>query len=145
MPVLRGPVADDGCLVSVIIGWSYSRVLELRRAHRPVPAPVEATALIDTGAEVTCLNRRLIEELDLPDGGIVAANTPALQGMTFAFTHDASLSILHPAGDHLMVRNLTVLDLDLDLLGYQAVLGRDVLSRCKFLFDGIGQSYTLKY
>jgi hypothetical protein len=76
------------------------------------------------------------------------ANLPAHGGLTFAATHDASVMVLHPTGktrDHLAVLNLSVLELSLGSLGYQAILGRDVLARCRFLYDGPSDAFRLTY
>jgi hypothetical protein len=113
-----------------------------------VPARVEAIALLDTGAEVTCLGPKLIEDLSLPYDGPVLANAPALSGATFASQYDASLTILHPSGDsraHLEIGELSVLELPLYSIGYQAIIGRDALSRSRLLYNGIQSRFALKY
>ena len=139
MPVLTGPLQDDGPLVEVVLGWSASRARQLRAALRPVPPPLQTRALLDTGAETTCIDASLIQQLGLPFGGTAPVNLPAHGGFTFSSVHDASITILHPSGrarDHLAVLDLSVLELDLAALGYQALLGRDLLARCRFVYDG---------
>jgi len=148
MPIIKGLVTEEGGLVTVSLGWSRARVRKLRREHRRVPARLEAIALLDTGAEVTCLDSRLIEELELPFDGVVLAKAPALGDVTFSAKYAASLTIIHTSGrtdDHLVINDIAILELPLDLIGYQAVIGRDVLSRCLFLYNGIGERFALKY
>ena len=148
MPVLRGQLQNEGALVEVLLGWSAARAQQLRAALRPVPPPLQTRALLDTGAEVTCVDTSLIQQLGLPFGGTVPANLPAHGGLTFTALHNASLIILHPSGqtrDHLAVVNLSVLELSLAPLGYRALIGRDVMTRCRFLYDGPRNSFRLTY
>ena len=68
--------------------------------------------------------------------------------MTLAALHDASITIIHPSGnarDNLFVRNLSVLELSLASFGYEALIGRDVLAVCYFLYRGPRKSFRLAY
>jgi hypothetical protein len=148
MPVLRGFLQPEGALVEILLGWSAAGARQQRVALRPVPPPVQARGLLDTGAEITCVDGTLIQQLGLPFSGTVAANLPAHGGLTFASLHDASMTVLHPSGksrDNLVVLNVTVLDISVSSLGYQALLGRDVLARCGFLYDGPNNEFRLGY
>ena len=148
MPVLRGTLQDEGALVEVLLGWSAAGGQQLRAALRPIAPAVEATALLDTGAEMTCVDASLIQQLGLPLGGMAPANLPAHGGLTFAAMHDASLTILHPSRktrNHLAVLDMSVLELPLTPLGYQVLIGRDILARCRFLFDGPKNTFSLTY
>ena len=148
MPDLPGALSADGALVDVRIGWSDPTARALRSALRPVPPPVDARALIDSGAESSCVDPALILALGLPVGGFALANVPAHGGLAFATQHDAALTILHPSGDarlNLALGNLLVVELAIGVLGYQALLGRDVLAGCRFLFDGPAGTFELSY
>jgi hypothetical protein len=90
----------------------------------------------------------LVGQLGLPFGGTAPVNLPAHGGLTFSILHDAGVTILHPSGrtqDHMAVLDLSVLELDLAALGYQALLGRDVLAQCRFVYDGPKGSFQLRY
>ena len=69
MPVLRDILGPDGALIDVLLGWSERRARQLRLALRPVPPPGSARALLDTGAEMTCVDAGLIRTLSLPFSG----------------------------------------------------------------------------
>ena len=58
MPVINGALDAQGALVDVLVGWGEARARQLRLALRPVPPPVSARAVIDTGAEISCIDRR---------------------------------------------------------------------------------------
>ena len=148
MPIIKGIITEEGGLVRVSIGWSSTAARNLRLARRAVPVRLEAKALIDTGAEVTCLDPRLIEELELPYEGPVLANVPALEGVSFASQYAGSLTILHPSGrqlDHFKLTDVPMLELPLHVFGYQMIIGRDVLKECMLFYNGVGQRFSLKY
>jgi hypothetical protein len=68
--------------------------------------------------------------------------------LTFGSQHDTALTILHASGnakDHLVIGDLLVLEVPLTVLGYQALVGRDVLARCRFLSHGPGGRFRLTY
>lgn len=148
MPRLTLPVESAGALVEVAIGWSRGAVRTARHSGRPIPPAIHGHALIDTGADTSCLDAALIQQLGLPFGGLSMVNVPALGGVTFAPTHDVSLTVLHPSGNHaldLVLSDLLVFDLDLGALGYQVLLGRDMLAWCRLLYDGPASRFQLRY
>jgi hypothetical protein len=148
MPTLKGAVGADGGLVEILLGPSASAVGALRAALRPIPSAIAARALLDTGAELTCVDSSLIHALALPLSGIVLANLPAHGGLTAGVLRDAALTIVHPSGNpqaNFVLRNHTVLEVSLGSLGYQCLLGRDVLRRCRFLYDGPRNQFRLRY
>jgi hypothetical protein len=148
MPVLTAALAAEGAIVSVLVGLSAASAQALRNSLRPVPSPASTKAMIDTGAEVTCVNSALVQSLGLAFGGTVLANLPAHGGVTVGALHDANLTVLHPSGnarDNLVVQNLTVLELPLASLGYEVLLGRDVLAGCRFFYHGPRGRFQLAY
>lgn len=148
MPTLTEALAPERPLVDVLVGPSASQVQKLRSALRPIPAPVGSRALLDTGAEITCIDTALIHHANLPIHGTTLANVPALGGMSVSLLYDASLTVVHPAGDpadNLIIRNLPVLDVALAALGYQVLIGRDVLAKCRFLYNGPKNRFRLSY
>lgn len=148
MPILTGNLIPEGALVDVLVGLSQSTVHGLRTALQPVPPPINTHALLDTGAEITCFDSALIQSLGLPSSGMVPAFVPALGGLGFAQLHDASLTIVHPSGNpwiNLVIRDLTIMDVSLASLGYQVLIGRDVLAKCAFLYHGLKNRFRLSY
>jgi hypothetical protein len=148
MPVLIAPLQPDGALVDVLVGLSGSSVQSVRAALRPVPSPLTSRALLDTGAEMTCIDVSLVQALGLPFAGTTLANLPAHGGLVVTILRDISLTVVHPSGhprNHLAMRNLKVLEVSLTFLGYQVVIGRDVLAACRFLYNGPGNRFRLAY
>lgn len=135
MPTLSAALAPEGAMLDVVIGLSVSSIQTLRTALRPVPPSIPARAVIDTGAEISCLDSALVQALNLPFAGTVLTNLPAL-------------TIVHPSGNarsNLTVGNLSALELPLSYLGYQVLIGRDVLAGCRLFYNGPGYQFHLGY
>jgi hypothetical protein len=148
VPVLKGILQPEGAIIEVQIGWSAGQIRQLRQAHRPVPPALDTRALVDTGAEITCVDGALLQQLGLPLAQLALANVPALGGLRVGAHYHAGIVVPHPTGGpgmHLAVENLLILEVPLAGLGYQALIGRDLLNRCDFLYSGRRQGFTLMY
>jgi hypothetical protein len=138
----------DGAIVPVRVGISGPDKQTLRAANRPIPQPVETTALLDTGAEVTCVDPAVLARLPLPSVGFTPVNLPAAGGLTGGGRFAGSLVLPHPSGrrrDNFEVSYLSLTELLLGVLGYEVIIGRDVLALCVFRFDGPALTFTLDY
>jgi hypothetical protein len=148
MPILIGTIESEGALVDVLVGLSRTEVRRLRQAARPIQTPVTLRALLDTGAECTCIDLHAAAPLVLPFGGITLVNAPALGGLQACAEHDASLTVLHPSGnpaDNWVIADLSLADRPLGALGYQVLIGRDILALAAFLYNGKAGTFTLDY
>jgi hypothetical protein len=148
VPVLKGVLQAEGAILDVQVCWSASQARQLRQAHRPVPPALDARALVDTGAEITCLDGLLIQQLGLPLAQLALANVPAVGGLRLGAHYHAGMVLVHPsggAGMDLVVQNLLILEVPLAGLGYHALIGRDVLARCDFLYSGRRQRFSFMY
>jgi hypothetical protein len=148
MPVITGVIRAEGAMVPVLIGWSNRRALQLRLALKPVPQPVRSRGILDSGAEQTCVDLAFVRSLGLPFRGVSLINLPAHGGTAIASITDASLTILHPSGnprDHFVLRHLPVLELSLAPTGYDVLIGRDVLAKLRFQYNGPRNRFRLIY
>ncbi len=149
MPTITDVIGSDGAIVRVEVGVSHTFRRNLQAAGRPVPQPVTLTAILDTGAEMTCIDPRVSRRLQLvsaPDFG--AINVPSVGGLTFQTVTNVRLTILHPSGnppDHLTVHDLPVAELPLGVFRIDVLIGRDVLALCRFDYDGPAGLFALAY
>jgi hypothetical protein len=126
-------VGTDGLLV--LVGLPFAEVQRLRAAGSPVPPPVAADALIDSGSDVTVLDPAVLAPLvasGLPVRRTVFVNSPALGGVAPLFEYEVGLTVAaDPAVPKfgLTIRTLPVVERQLGALGYQAPIGRDVLEQ----------------
>ncbi|MBL8792432.1 MAG: hypothetical protein JNM56_00865 [Planctomycetia bacterium] len=148
MPVLTSPIEFEGALVDVLIGFSSTQIGLLRAASKPIPPPIAVRALIDTGAESTCFDPAILRPMNLPLNNVVPANMPAAGGFQLASTYSAGLTILHPSGDpnrHWVLKTALLLEMPLGVLGYQGLIGRDVLALSRLHYDGPARQFELDY
>jgi hypothetical protein len=151
MHTLNAPIGADGILLDILVGHANANVLLLRRSGRPIPAAVALRALVDTGAEISCVDQQALAPLvaqGLQLGRIVLANLPAAGGLSPTREFVVSLTLLHPSNDpraNLVLRNQPVMEQSLGSLGYQALIGRDVLDRCLHWHNGPDKLFTLVY
>jgi hypothetical protein len=63
MPQLTGTLLPEGAIVDVLVGLARADIQTLRQSLRPIPQPMPLRALIDSGAQVTCLDPSIIRGL----------------------------------------------------------------------------------
>jgi hypothetical protein len=148
MPYLNGPILPRGAVVNLRIEVSAPRALVLRNAGQTLPPPVNLRGLIDTGADVTCIDINHVPFLAQQIPAVALVGAPA-GGWTIGLQYDASLTVLHPQGGrraNLTLSSIPIVDLALaPFLGYEAVVGRDVLERCLLIYEGQTSRFTLGY
>ncbi len=138
----------DGMIVPVRIGVGHQELIRLRRAHQAVPQAATFDALVDTGAQISCIDSAILKGLGLPLFGVTPVNMPALGGLSAAVQYAASLTLVHPSSlpaDELVVTDIPLTEVDLGVLGYQVLLGRDVLRLCSLRVDGPNSTYSIDY
>src|SRR5262245_58267180 len=148
MPILTLSLSPRGALLPILIRLSDPDIRVLRAALRPIPQPITATGLIDTGADMTGVDAGLIQRLSPLTGGMTLANLPAHGGLSPAFQYNLGVTILHPSGnaqDNLPFRDMQVLELPLAQLGFEVLVGRDMLAHCNFLYQGPLGRFELSY
>jgi predicted aspartyl protease len=119
-----------------LICVSDPRQEALKKAGRPVPIPISVRALVDTGASCTCIDPAIIKRLGLSPIGKTQVHTPSTQGTAHGCnTYDASLVIRGQSGN-LSIGTLAVVETGLNYQGFDAILGRNVLSRCMLFYNG---------
>jgi hypothetical protein len=148
MPVVSKDLDETGALLEITVGWSAKDAVTQHGLGLPIPSPRQAIALVDTGAEITCIDAELSRQLQLPLEGFTPANLPAMGGLSINQLFSASLTFMHPSGkqrNYLRLREVTVMELGLEGMPFQALLGRDFLSRCRFVYDGPRNRFRVTY
>ena len=151
MNTIHSTLDADGAVIDLLIGLAAVYINQLRRAGSPVPSPIPVRALLDTGAEMTCVDPAvlapLIRAASLRPTRTLYSNVPAAGGLNFVSEYAVGITIIHPDDPraNLVFRNHPVLEQSLGPLPYQALLGRDVLARCLLVYDGPSSAFTLAY
>ena len=80
MPSFTCQVANlrrTGPVCQVRIGVSQAKADLLKQQNKPIPAPAEITALIDTGGSGTAVKPEVIRQLQLTPRGVTNIATPS--------------------------------------------------------------------
>jgi len=132
-------LTPGGPIVNALVGVSEARRAALTSAGQAIPPLVQIRGLIDTGASCTCVDPSVITALSLPPTGSVSMLTPSTGATPHATAqYDAAL-IIPPsqAGQlPLVFQTIPIVGSDLKAQGIDALLGRDILSRCVLLYNG---------
>jgi hypothetical protein len=149
MPIIRGRSSRvGGAVVRVRLHWSRKRLRARHAAGLAAPPPVELDALLDTGAQVTCVDPALVTRVGLPIAGGGLVNMPAAGGLNVYRDYAASVAVLHPGGgraDELVIHDLPVTATPLTAFGFQMLIGRDILARCRLVYNGPARRFSLGY
>jgi predicted aspartyl protease len=128
-----GPVVQ----VNLTIGTAVEEAL--RRANQNIPAPVQALAMIDTGATGTVVRDDIIAPLNLNPVGVALINTPS---STNVQCYEYLVRIAFPNN---VVIETVAIAAPLRNQHIQCLIGRDVLQRGVFIYTGYVQTFTLSF
>ncbi len=143
MAFLTLPIDPAGYLVEVLIGLNGRATLALVSTGKPVLPPVRATAILDSGSNVTCVAGTVLQQLGL--SSIQSATTQTVAGSHPVRLFQVSLSVLGPAGLMFTLEDLTVIELVSPNEDADVLLGRDVLAHGVLIIHGPGKNFTLTF
>lgn len=147
MPSLIFPVAKDGPVLELVVSVSRSRRYVLTRFQSLVPEPIVVRALIDTGATFSCLDSAVFKRLSLSSKGTIPILTPTTGASPQPLNrYDVDLKCLTtPLENLFLFEDFPVLEAPLAAQGIQALIGRDILERCLFVYDGPANTFSLSF
>lgn len=146
MAQLTFSATQAGLLVPVWIGLDGLTTKALHTAGRPIPPPVQARGLLDTGSNVTAVGSWVLQQLALPVASTTATQTVAGPVIVRLFT--VSLSITDPTqqGSPMLTHpSLLVMELATPLPDADVLIGLDILLNCQLLLDGPNRRFTLDF
>jgi len=111
----------------------------LRKSGQNIPMPVQALAMIDTGATGTVVREDIVKQLNLNPVGVTLINTPS---STNVQCYEYLMRILFP--NNVIVESVVIAA---PLLGQhiQCLIGRDVLRHGVFIYTGYIDTFTLSF
>jgi hypothetical protein len=154
MPILHTiHTLAGGATVRFLLKLGQADLMRRRQARMPIPGPEAGIALLDPGAECTCVDPSLVAKLSLPFSSSNLLVTPgwhsgpaALGGAVPQISHEGGLEIIHPdSKQNLVVPVLEIEAISLSSFGIDAIIGRDILASCVMVYDGPAGSVTLAY
>lgn len=151
MPTITGQLDSRGrAIVPIEVAVPAARARAFRHAGQPPPQPLRLDALIDTGASRTCIDPQVSRALHLTAFSAARLSTPSFGGPAVAGfpLYKVNLTVLHPSGNtqlHLARSAFPVAGIHLAHVGTEVVIGRDLLARCRFVYDGLARTFELEY
>lgn len=128
-----GPVVE----VRLAVGTIIEEVL--KRDKQNIPTPVQALAMIDTGATGTVVREDIVKQLNLNPVGLTLINTPS---STNVQCYEYLMRILFP--NNVLVEAV-VIAAPLHGQHIQCLIGRDVLRHGVLIYTGYIDSFTLSF
>lgn len=127
---------DKGPIVPVEISVPAVLALSLVEKGQAVPTSTVGYALIDTGASISGIDQKILQRLGVNPIGPAPDEVFTPTGKGLVYRYPARLSF---PGTKLPTINYTSL-IGVDTLqqGIVAIIGRDILQHCLFIYNGIG-------
>ena len=147
MPRLDVPIGPNGPILDVRLSVGPEHAANLAAAGLPVPQPISVLGLVDTGAEMTAIQRSLAEWMDIPTLHFIEARSSMLG-------HEARVSPVHQvqmtfgslgAPDPPRWRKIHAVGVSVVSPGAMVLIGRDLLATCRFTFDGRKRRLMMSY
>lgn len=129
-----------GPIFRIKIGLSQVAMDVLSAGGGSIKAPVEANALIDTGASGSCINPEIVSALGLVSRGIAQIATPSTKAHP-CNVFDVALHL--PNG--VLIPTVQVIETPLEGQSIQCLIGRDVLSMGVLIYIGYTNTFTLSF
>lgn len=140
MPAFTGRITDlrgRGPVLQANIAVAAAAEKALTDAGQPIPAPVQVTALIDTGATGSAISKGIAQRLGLQPVGVIPVSTPSSANVPMSLY---AIRFLLP---NTLVFETTAIEAELQDQGIGALIGRDVLSQAVLVYIGYANEFTL--
>src|SRR6266446_2806673 len=140
--ITHAVLASNGPILDISVSIPQALANLYARQQIPLPSPITGIALIDTGATRSCVHRPIMSQLGVNPIGVVTTGTAAGPASHNLFpTH-----FTFPAGGiDLDFSAVAGVDLSGQIINGQqliALIGRDVLSRGIFVYNGPLGAFT---
>lgn len=147
MPHVSIPIGPGGPLFDAYIYISKARHEALEKAQKPTPTASKVRALLDTGASCTCVDPSVLQTLSIPSRGTSPMNTPSAGDKPQTVNlYDIGLGIQGHTAPALIFETVQVAGTELlKSQGFHVLIGRDILSRCVFHYNGPGNQIIVSY
>jgi hypothetical protein len=148
MPYITKKLEKHGAIIDVLIGVIEARRRVLAKHSMPVPERISVRAQIDTGASATAVLLKVFQQLgETPIGKTKVLVTSAGPEPQEFDEYAVSITLVGPDGVDMYI------PLAERVIGchfeeeerIEALLGRDNLSHCLFVYDGRNEVFTLAF
>ncbi len=140
MPLSRVPIGVDGPVIDLGIWMARAMAHASIARGLVVPPPQTIRALIDTGADRTAIHPNALALIASPPSGTIRIRRPGPSAAARRVDlHDVRLAfggaLVSPTrGPWIELESAAVVPADPGVL---ALIGRDMLAHCQFVYDGL--------
>jgi hypothetical protein len=148
MPHFTLMIDGPGPVVNAAVFLTQGRRDAVTASGGELPTIQVVRALVDTGASITSIDPQVFETLGLTPTGLLDMVTPSTgAGVHTTDTYDVDFLIGAANGETpLQITNLRVCASQLFLnQGINALIGRDILSKCLMVYNGTINSFTMSF
>lgn len=147
MPHFTQAIQRAGPLLQLYVAVSLPRENALKAANQAIPPPLQIFGLVDTGASNTSIDDDVVISLGLTPTGSTLIHTPSTGSNPAArSTYDVRIIIPGAAGSNsYTLRALPATQASLKAQGFHALVGRDILSQCLLVYDGLANTFSLAF
>ena len=140
MPRIRVPIGSDGPIIDLKIWAARAAAHSLVAQGAAVPSPQIIRALIDTGADRTAIHPNALALVSSSPGGTILVRRPGsgvsgrrvnLHDLRLAFGGALVSPMRRP---WVAIEAVAVAPADPGIL---ALIGREMLAHCRFVYDGL--------
>lgn len=122
---------SGGIMMDVVIGVDSITAQSLQTSNIPVPSPITAKALVDTGCTITSIDTGIVSALQLKTRGYTQTHTA--NGLMNVGQHQISLNFpIDLKGRHVQ----TVQSVNLSGQPFQVLIGRDIMASWLISYNG---------
>lgn len=126
-------LAKDGPTVEVEISITTILQQNFQAKDLAIPTPVKGTALIDTGATISCIDDTVASKLGINPTGQI--NSGGMAGSSKRNLYPAKLTIL-AGNQRWQFESTGVIGVNIIYMGLIALIGRDFLSKGIMVYNG---------
>jgi len=133
----------DGAVMPVQVAVPSALAQYLTKRKLVVPQPVKGMALVDCGSSTSCVDSQAIKQLQVSAVGVgvlLSAGGRSEENLYPARFNFPELKMFFEFSSVMSVRLKGQVVVGRDLI---ALIGRDVLSRCLFVYNGVHGNWTL--
>lgn len=147
MPHLTIPISLDGPVIDISVWPSEHHRRTLKKLNKPIPQPINLRAIIDTGASCTVIEPQQLASLNLIPRGTTQFHTPSTGGVaSTAPVYDVALILVHGQTQKFRhFESVPIISATLATHGVQALIGRDILKDCLFVYDGSAGHFSIAF